>query len=201
MVLLLHKHLLQMNELYLNFHLYIKVSKYFKNWNFVPSFLSKLSMNIFFLHLDPEQCAKMHLDKHVVKMILESLQLLCSAHHATESPFKPPYKLSHKNHPSAIWVRESIANYNWLVCLTEELCKEYTYRYGKVHKSEQYIQSMRENIPHIPDIGFTQPKLAMPDEYKEQDVVDSYRNYYFYGKSHLHAWKKREVPDWINEYI
>jgi len=158
-------------------------------------------MNIFFLHLNPEECAKMHANTHVVKMILESLQLLCSAHYISNSDFKPPYKLTHKNHPCSIWVRTSLSNYNWLLMLTEELCKEYTYRYGKIHKSQKYLQSMRENIPPIPDIGFTEPAKAMPNGYKEDDVIDSYRNYYFYGKKHLHIWKKRPKPEWLEDYL
>jgi hypothetical protein len=160
-------------------------------------------MNIFFLHIDPEECAKMHVDKHVVKMILESVQLLCSAHHFTESEYVPPYKLTHKNHPCSIWVRESQDNYKWLVNLTEELCKEYTYRYGKIHKCEKegYVTDLKNNLPPIPDTGFSKPRQAMPEEYKDDDSVVSYRNYYFYGKKHLHSWKNRNNPEWLDDYV
>lgn len=160
-------------------------------------------MNIFFLHIDPEKCSVMHVDRHVVKMILESVQLLCSAHYLTESKYIPPYKLTHKNHPCAIWTRESIDNYNWLVSLTEELCKEYTYRYNKVHKCERdgLVENLKNNLPNLPDIGFTQPRQAMPDEYKDECSTVAYRNYYFYGKSHIHSWKKRDTPAWFDEYI
>lgn len=158
-------------------------------------------MNIFFLHIDPEKCAQMHVNKHVVKMILELAQLLCSAHYMSNSDYKPPYKLTHKNHPSAIWTRSSKDNYIWLISLAKELCKEYTYRYGKIHKTEQYIDELAKNIPPLPDTGFTQPLQAMPGEYKEDDSIEAYRNYYFYGKAHLHIWKKRNKPDWFDEYI
>lgn len=158
-------------------------------------------MNIFFLHIDPEKCAQMHVDKHAIKMILETSQLLCSAHHSTDSEYKPPYKLSHKNHPSSIWTRTSIDNYKWLSRLGKELCKEYTYRYGKIHKCEQYIDELTVNIPPVPDIGFTQPLQAMPDCYKEKDSIDAYRNYYFYDKIRLHSWKKRDKPDWFEDYL
>ena len=158
-------------------------------------------MNIFFLDLDPEECAKMHVNKHVVKMILEHLQLLCSVHHATESKFIPPYKLTHKNHPCSIWTRESLSNYKYLIQLTKELCKEYTYRYGKVHKCEQYLELLENNLPPIDDIGFTKPRQAMPNAYKEEDSVMAYRNYYFYDKKHIHAWKKREPPEWLDDYL
>jgi hypothetical protein len=164
-------------------------------------------MNIFFLHLDPKTCAQMHLDKHVVKMILESVQLLCSTHHLHPSGKELKLmKLSHKNHPSAIWTRESLSNYNWLVELTKELCKEYTYRYGKIHKCEkEYLQILEENKPNIQDIGFTPPKQAMPDTYKIEtnnieDSIEAYRQYYFFEKSHMFNWKKRDIPEWIIEY-
>jgi hypothetical protein len=141
----------------------------------------------------------MHVDKHVVKMILETCQLLCTTHHITESTYIPPYKMTHKNHPSTKWVRESQGNYNYLINLGKELCKEYTYRYGKIHKCQSYIEEMGDNIPPIPDYGFTSPAQAMPDQYKSKDAVESYRSYYYFEKIELHSWKKRDVPDWIIE--
>ena len=168
-------------------------------------------MNIFFLHLDPKKCAIMHVDKHVVKMILESVQLLCSAHHLHPCEnYKPPYKLTHKNHPSAIWTRTSKQNYLWLVSLLKELCLEYTFRYNKTHKCESYIKELEDNIPDIPDIGFTSPSPAMPDIYKmkvtndiEKDIengIESYRQYYFFEKRDLFFWKKRDIPEFILDY-
>jgi len=156
-------------------------------------------MNIFFLSLIPRICALLHVDKHVIKMILESCQLLCGAHYMSDSNYKPVYKLTHKNHPSAIWVRESVTNYNWLVEMSLELCKEYTYRYGKVHKCEEYIQQLKINKPPIEDKGFTQPRLAMPDIYKGSDSVEAYRAYYFFEKRKLFHWKKRNMPNFIKE--
>ena len=163
-------------------------------------------MNIFFLHIDPETCAKMYVDKHVVKMILESVQLLCSAHHLFPNGKNIKLmKLTHKNHPSSIWTRESLANYNWLVALTKELCKEYTYRYGKIHKCEiEYLEILDKNKPNIPDIAFTPPKQAIPQTYKIvsnniDDTIEAYRQYYFYEKSHMFTWKKRNIPTWIKE--
>ena len=158
-------------------------------------------MNIFFLDSDPETCAQMHVNKHVVKMILESIQLLCSVHYMTDSKYTPPYKLTHKNHPCAIWARESLSNYKWLIELTKELCKEYTYRYAKIHKCEQYLDLLKNNLPPIEDIGFTKPRQAMPNEYKEKDSIMAYRNYYFYDKQRMHSWKNREPPEWINDYL
>ena len=163
-------------------------------------------MNIFFLHINPEECAKMHINKHVVKMILESIQLLCSAHHLYPSGKEIKImKLTHKNHPSAIWTGESLSNYNWLLDLTKELCKEYTYRYGKHHKcEEEYLQTLSDVKPDIPDIGLTPPRQAMPEIYKINsesidDAIEAYRNYYFFEKNHMFVWKDRDVPEWVKE--
>ena len=156
-------------------------------------------MNIFFLDYDTKKCAEYHCDKHVVKMILETAQLLCGVHHLTPQVTpQVPYKLSHKNHPCAIWTRESLSNYLYLCDLGLELCKEYTYRYGKRHKSQVVIEWCLCNKPMSVDIGFTTPPMAMPDEYKVMDVVESYRNYYIGAKKDFCVWKNRDVPEWFS---
>jgi hypothetical protein len=156
-------------------------------------------MNIFFLDTDTKKCAEYHCDKHVVKMILETAQLLCGVHHLTNQVnVEIPYKLSHKNHPCSIWTRESLSNYLYLCDLGLELCKEYTYRYGKRHKSQDVIEWCLVNKPKIPDTGFTNPPKAMPDEYKVDDFVKSYRNYYVGAKSSIAKWKSRSIPEWFN---
>jgi len=78
-----------------------------------------------------------------------------------------------------------------------ELCKEYTYRYGKRHKSQDVIEWCLINKPNISDKEFTEPARAMPDEYKSNCVVESYRNYYMGEKSKIAAWKNRETPEWF----
>jgi hypothetical protein len=154
-------------------------------------------MNIFVLDTDPKTCAVYHNDKHVVKMILETAQLLCGVHWVVGS--EAPYKLSHKNHPSAIWARECIENYIWLCDLGLELCNEYTYRYGKRHKSQEIIEWCLLNVPNIPEKGDITPfALAMPDECKVGDAVASYRAYYMVEKRGFAVWKNREVPQWFN---
>ena len=159
-------------------------------------------MNIFFLDYDVKKCAQYHVDKHVVKMILETAQLLCGVHHLTPQVTpQVPYKLSHKNHPCSIWTRESLSNYLYLCELGLELCKEYTYRYGKRHKSQDVIEWCVTNKPSIVDIGYTQPPKAMPDEYKVDSVVESYRNYYRGAKVSFAVWKNREKPFWFEEKI
>lgn len=153
-------------------------------------------MNIFFLDFDTKKCAEYHCDKHVVKMILETAQLLCGAHWVSGS--EAPYRLSHKNHPCSIWVRESLSNYLYLCDLGLELCKEYTYRYGKRHKSQDIIEWCIVNKLNIIDKGFTSPPKAMPDEYKVESVIDSYRNYYIGAKKDFVSWKNRPIPEWFH---
>jgi hypothetical protein len=160
-------------------------------------------MNIFFLDINILLCSKYHCSKHVIKMILESVQLLCSSHyiHPTKN-YTPPYKLTHKNHPGSIWVRKSLSNYKWLCELTIELCKEYTFRYGKIHKCEKdnIIQNLIKNPPNIDDLGFTDPPQCMPIQYKNKDAVQAYRDYYFYEKKHILNWNgkinNRNTPRW-----
>lgn len=164
-------------------------------------------MNIFLLHLNPKKCAQMHCDKHVVKMVLETCQILCSVWHMTDpnhTEYTPPYRLTHKNHPCNVWARESVDNYEWLCELGMELCQEYTYRYGKTHACEKYIADMKKYTPPIKQLGFTPPAQAMPVEFKnENDPVKAYRNYYIFNKSNLHSWKGkiagRNVPKWITK--
>jgi hypothetical protein len=154
-------------------------------------------MNIFILDTNPRKCAEYHNDKHVVKMILETAQLLCGVHWITQSTYEIPYKLSHKNHPCSIWARECIENYNWLCELGIELCEEYTYRYGKRHKSQDIIEWC---IAHPPKIrinnSVTRFALAMPYECKVNNPVDSYRRYYMVEKRGFASWKNREIPFW-----
>jgi hypothetical protein len=162
-------------------------------------------MNIFFLSLNPKEAARLHCDKHVVKMILETAQLLYSSHWMLnpEGLRENAYKIAHKNHPCAIWVRTSLSNYMWLASLGWWLCKEYKHRYGedKIHKTEQHIIWLLNNPPKgILCYGFTMPALAMPDEYKKDDVVESYRLYYIESKLKKRGivkYTKREWPDFL----
>ena len=152
-------------------------------------------MNIFFLDSDPKKCAQYHNNKHVVKMILETAQLLCGVHWVIGN--EAPYKLSHKNHPCSIWVRSSLENYLWLCELGLELCTEYEYRYGKKHKTYDVILWCILNKPNISDVEFTDPPRAMPDEFKVSDVTQSYRNYYMGPKRGFCVWSGRENPEWF----
>lgn len=156
-------------------------------------------MNIFYLHNNPETCAKYHNNKHCVKMILETAQILSTAHWMNGS--RAPYKQTHINHPCCKWAQKSRQNYLWLANLGLELCKEYSYRYGKVHKTQQHLQWLAKNVPNIANNGFVQPPQCMDIEYKVPgNSVQAYRNYYIHGKRHLANWKKRHKPRWYVEY-
>lgn len=158
------------------------------------------NMNIFILDTNQQKSAQYHVDKHIVKMPLETALLLCSAHHLSGTNQETvPYGLTHKNHPITTWVKSSISNYNWLVDFGLELCKEYTYRYNKIHKCEGIISWCGDRKPNIPVIDITPFVLAMPDKYKCNSPVESYREYYKKEKSHLFSWKNREKPCWLEE--
>lgn len=153
-------------------------------------------MNIFYLDEETDKCAEYHVNSHVVKMPLETAQLLCSAHWATGET--APYKKTHINHPSAIWARQSKENYVWLVKLGFSLLQEYCFRYGRVHGCTRVIDWCSLNVPKLPDLGFTPPTPAMGSEYIiPNNSLESYRKYYREGKKHLHLWKNRNIPYWI----
>jgi hypothetical protein len=181
-------------------------------------------MNIFYLHNLTPICAQYHNDRHCVKMILEYAQLLSTAHRILDGVqfidassgrkikrwyLTDPtaeyllYKATHINHPSAVWAREREGNYVWLSQLLLDLCKEYTHRYGKIHKCESdglvawLVTYVPENITLK---SFTEPTPAMPDDCKVAgDSLASYRKYYIQNKHHLAKWKNRDIPDWYTD--
>jgi len=151
-------------------------------------------MNIFYLDVSHEKNAQYHLDKHVVKMVTEYAQLLSTT--VRLSWIDCGYKITHQNHPSAVWTRASLENWLWLRELTTQLNKEYMFRYNKKanHKSFDVVLSLP--IPNIPNIWLTEFALAMPDDVKVNDPIKAYRNYYNTHKRHIASWKNREVPYW-----
>ena len=153
-------------------------------------------MNIFVVDKDPKVAATMLCDKHVVKMIVETAQMLCTVIHKQGVAAKIPYRATHKNHPCTIWAGETRANWDWLVTHGLAMCKEYTKRYGRVHKSEAVIRwcSTCWNLS-FPKNGLTQFRLAMPQQYKCSDPVKSYRDYYIGEKSRIAKWKT-QPPVW-----
>jgi hypothetical protein len=153
-------------------------------------------MNIFVLSEDPREAARMHCDRHVLKMILESGQMLCAAH----PPEIAPWKRTHYHHPCTVWTRTTQSNYSWLAELGMALCDEYRRRYGKVHKSEVVINWCKNNIPpSVPEGPLTPFVIAIKDpQYHKADVVESYRSYYLGDKVRFAKWKHSEQPDWWN---
>jgi len=183
-------------------------------------------MNIFFVDSNPINAAQALVDRHIVKMVLETSQLLSTAHRILDGApvlvmLRNPdtgktrkktvwilpdarndimYNATHVNHPSAIWCRESVENYTWLSDHLFALCNEYTYRYGKVHKVQRTGLMLDLLSPplNLKTYDHTPMRIAMADEFKiSDDPVINYRNYYRQGKQHLHKWTKRPAPDWI----
>jgi hypothetical protein len=160
-------------------------------------------MNIFYIDKDPIIAAQQLSDPHIRKMQIESAQMCCTAHWAVGN--EAPYKRAHFNHPSTIWARQSIQHYNWLVEHGLEICKEFTLRYGKHHKTQDVLEWLQANKPNLPDNGFISPPLCMPDHYKKNDAIDAYRNFYVKDKLAIKKldWKKipEKKPLWVNEYV
>ncbi|MFP4116880.1 MAG: hypothetical protein ACLFTY_02575 [Candidatus Aenigmatarchaeota archaeon] len=155
-------------------------------------------MNIFVLDLDPEKCARFHTDRHVNKMLIESAQMLSTAHHVSGS--EAPYKKTHVNHPCNLWTRESIENYDWLLSLAENLLGEYNHRYGnKVHETARVLQWLQKNKPDLPSLGVTDRPMAMPDNYARENVVESYRRYYVNEKTDGATWTDRPKPHFVED--
>lgn len=175
-------------------------------------------MNLFYLDTNPVKCAQYHCDKHVVKMILETAQLLSTAHRVLdgEQYFKLSknnrrlkywrlndnredelYQVFGVNHPVSKWVRECSDNYIFAFNLFQELNKEYEYRYDKKHKSKQLIGELAYMPINIEPGRMTTPSLAMPSIYYDEDPVKAYRNYYLGEKASFLNYTKREKPDWL----
>ena len=178
-------------------------------------------MNIFYLDSDPVRAALMHNDKHCVKMILESAQMLCTTHRYLDQIYLPNdkgdyiftrvgimeknegviYKTAHLNHPSTIWVRQSVEHYNYLYGLFIALCDEYTHRYNKVHLSDKKLRNLLSNKPiNIPCNGFIEPPQCMPMVYKDEDTVTAYRTYYMKAKKHFMKYTNRQPPQWVIDW-
>lgn len=148
-------------------------------------------MNIFVLNEDPLLAAHDHCNKHVVKMIVESAQLLVTAFPAGTTA----YKHTHFNHPCAKWVRASLANWWWLWRHHTEMCAEYTKRYNKIHKTEFVTCALIR--PDLPNIGLTPFAQAMPEKYRGPDPVAAYRSYYIAEKARFAKWAPRtSAPAW-----
>ena len=176
-------------------------------------------MNIFYLHEDPIQNAKWHIDKHIVKMPIEYAQLMSTAHRLLDGEMYLGktaigrnikrwklhderedilYKASHINHPSAVWVRESIENYFQMYKLYMAVLAEFTNRYGKIHGSSKPSIALIRPPSNIPMVKGTQLPQCMPEICKvKNNPILAYRNYYIVEKNSFASWKNREIPEWF----
>jgi hypothetical protein len=173
-------------------------------------------MNIFVLDECPITSAQMQCDKHIIKMPLETAQMLCAVWYRYGSGDRvpltlggTPYKETHKNHPCTLWAGNDAHNYDWLWRHGMELCFEYTRRYNNIHKCQSVIMDLTiDNVgfafEHMSRQGTPHPQ-CMPDIYKEQDgffppevaTVRAYRQYYVHDKKDIAKWEKsRPMPDW-----
>lgn len=162
-------------------------------------------MNIFFLDPDVRECAQAHVDKHVVKMILEYAQLLSTAHRVLDEQLSVEsdsllYKTTHKNHPCAVWVRENSENYRYLHSLLVALCEEYSFRYERVHATQSKgivdaLEILPKNIIICEEM--TPAPKCVADDCIRDDLYESYREYYRTHKAHILSWKNRPEPVWV----
>ena len=154
-------------------------------------------MNIFVVDEDPVIAAQSLCNKHIVKMILESGEMLC---HAIKSTGETTFYMSdrHQNHPCTIWTRTSKDNWNWLHTHAVAMCEEYTRRYSKTHSWEERIRNL--TTPNLPDIGLTEFARAIKkNQYPELldesiTAVEAYRRYYRIDKERFARWKEPSTP-------
>tara|TARA_B100000085_G_C18361531_1_gene438530 strand:- start:47 stop:604 length:558 start_codon:yes stop_codon:yes gene_type:complete len=181
-------------------------------------------MNYFILDEDIRKAAQYHLDKHIVKMPTETMQLLGTAHRMIDGNVYVTWnkrgarmtkyylndgrqdiisKCGHHKHPCQVWLQESADNYDWLFEFMLELCKEYTYRYGKTHMVEKKSYLYKDAPKNLPRIGLTPFKIAIQhqdikDKFAiHKNVVKAYREYYILYKKHIAKWTKRQIPNWF----
>lgn len=143
-------------------------------------------MNIFYFTRNVDLNSKILDDKRVVKMILETTQLLSNSLYLNNK--KNPYKPTHLKHPCTIWANESRANWLWLKKYGLSLCKEYTKRFHKKHKCEKIIRKMQ--CPPIKNKGFIQPYQCMPEKYKCKKSSKAYMCYYVGEKLNPNYFKR-----------
>ena len=159
-------------------------------------------MNIFYLDRDPVKVAQVQYNKHVVKMILESAQMLCTAHHHYDNGHNVPYKKAHYNHPSTIWCRQNASQYMWLYDHMIALGKEYTKRYKKTHLTiTKCAEVLKQLPPTIPETIFTEPPQCMPDAYKVLGCsITAYWNYYEQEKQLIKGKNEQKISRPLNKY-
>lgn len=155
-------------------------------------------MNRFILDTDPVVAAEYHCDKHVVKMILEEAQMLCTVQRRYGATNDDLYRATHANHPCTLWAGSTKQNYRWAYKLLVALCEEYTHRYGKVHATSRLLGVLQNPPQAMPEGDLTPFAQAMPDDLRDLDAVRAYRQYYVQEKSGFARWTNRPVPEWYD---
>jgi len=159
-------------------------------------------MNIFHLHRDPKICAKYHCDKHVVKMVLETAQMLSTAYQQICEIDTDLYKIAYPKHPMTIWVSKSENNFKYALSLGSWLAYQYRLRYNKKHKSQEIIdvisnEKLNNFIDNVQHVEFTPPPLCMPEQYKVSNYIESYRYYYKKKKKRFARYTGVDTPDFM----
>lgn len=161
-------------------------------------------MNIFVLDANKTTCAQYHCDKHIVKMPLEMAQMVSFLHYDktiydTTNQCVMGYSKTHDKHPCTLWLKASLSNLVYGCELGIELVAEYRFRYktNKHQRSLDIFEHTLKNLPEMKDLGLTNFALAMPEEYKIGDAVESYRSYYKGEKSEFLKYTNRNLPNWL----
>ena len=145
-------------------------------------------MNIFVTDPDPIKSAQVLPDKHIVKMPLETCQMLsivCSEKwghgygelHRLDGQAYKTEKGAFRNHPCTAWANESLTNTWWLLTHGLALCAEYTHRYGKTHSCQQTIEEASNIIPLRKPKTPSSFTFAGPDEFKFDTSIDIFTAY------------------------
>lgn len=191
--------------------------KMYEKWCLTPIYSEKCArkqknnkwnvkeMNIFYLSKDPVEIAKQLCDKHIVKMPLESAQMLSTAwwgkstYGESKMILKQLYKPVHIGHPSTLWTMQTEGNYRWHYDLFVAMLEEYSRRYNKVHGSSKLLELLKESP--VKGGEFYPPPQCMPDEYKTDDTILAYRNYYINEKARFARYTNGTAPEWLEEYL
>ena len=156
-------------------------------------------MNIFHLHKDPKTCARYHCDKHVVKMILETGQMLSTAYRRHFGDNDDLYQTAYPRHPMTVWVGNSGGNFSWTMKLLEHLLEQYTLRYNKIHTTSRIFNLLNTKHVYWKDLtgDFLDPPLCMPDDCKRDCYIFSYRKYYKEYKLRFAKYTAVDFPEFL----
>ena len=162
-------------------------------------------MNIFAIEGDVEtgeidwvKSAQSQDNLRVVKMILESCQILSTV--LNEQGLDAPYRSFNPKHPSCLWAAESAANFMNLALHCEAMICEYRERFGKTHKCAAVLNKIVAmfDVDLFPTTKCTPLRLAMPDEFRSDNPIVSYRK--FYASKPRLRYPVDKIPSWVYDY-